>query len=489
MEQTTYKILVVDDEFGMREGVRRVLEPYGHNITTAQDGREAFEIISKNTFDLALIDLKLPDADGLEILDSIMKKDPLTVCIIITAYATLDTAVDATKRGAFDYLAKPFTADQLLVIVDKALDRRDLLLESDRLRQERDRSLLQLQYEQSRFKIIISCMTDGVIVTNRNNEVVLFNNEGSRFLKDAINVEPGTPLTDCSLSPDFIEMVQKAADPNEETHITGKEIKLEEEVWLANCAVLRDDKADFLGTVTVFRDITEMKELEKLKNSFISLVAHELRAPVAAIKGYLDIVIKKAAGDNQATYDNMLNRSRERATGLLNLIKDLLDMSRMDAGRTERKILTVDIKKQLADNADFLKVEMENRKIILNLELPDEDLKAKADPDELNHIMTNLLSNAVKYNKDEGSITVKAGRKGDRVFFQVTDTGIGMNKEDQEQLFRDFFRANNPQTRKQTGTGLGLAITKRMVEANFGTIEAESEPGVGSTFRVVLPGA
>lgn len=487
--ERNYKILVVDDEYGMREGVRRVLEPYGHYITTAQDGREAFDIISKNSFDLALIDLKLPDADGLEILDAIINKNPLTVCIIITAYATLDTAVDATKRGAFDYLAKPFTADQLLVIVDKGLDRRDLMLESDRLRQERDRSLLQLQYEQSRFKIIISCMTDGVIVTNRNGEVVLFNNEGSRFLKDPINVEPGTPLTDCSLSTDLLQLIQKAADPSDNTHITGKEIKLEEEVWLANCAVLRDDKADFLGTVTVFRDITEMKELEKLKNSFISLVAHELRAPVAAIKGYLDIVIKKAAGDNQATYDNMLVRSRERATGLLSLIKDLLDMSRMDAGRTERKILTVDIKKRLDDNTDFLKVEMENRKITLNMELPDEELKAKADPDELNHIMTNLLSNAVKYNKDEGTITVKAGRKGDRVFFSITDTGIGMSKEDQERLFQDFFRANNPQTRKQTGTGLGLAITRRMVEANFGTIEAESEPGVGSTFRVVLPGA
>ena len=487
--EKTYNIFVVDDEFGMREGVRRVLEPYGHNITTAEDGNQAYSLIEENTYDLALIDLKLPDADGLEILDSIIKKNPLTVCIIITAYATLDTAVDATKRGAFDYLAKPFTADQLLVVVDKALDRRDLLEESDKLRKERDRSLLLLQYEQSRFKTIISCMTDGVIITNRNNEIVLFNNVGSKFLVDPINLQLGAPLKEKSLSDELVKIVEKASNPDEETHIAGEEIALEDQVWLANCAVLRDENGDFLGTVTVFRDITEMKELEKMKTRFISLVAHELRAPIAAVKGYLDIVIKRAAGDNQATYDKMLERSRERSTSLLDLINDLLDMSRIDSGRIQRNIQTVNIKKILEDNAQFMKIEMEKRSIGLNIDLPEDELKVKADLKELNQVVTNLLSNAIKYNRDEGSITIKAGKKGDRVYFSVTDTGIGMSKEDQSHLFEEFFRANNPQTRKQTGTGLGLSITKRMVEANFGTIEADSEKGVGTTFRVILPSA
>jgi two-component system, OmpR family, phosphate regulon sensor histidine kinase PhoR len=94
--------------------------------------------------------------------------------------------------------------------------------------------------------------------------------------------------------------------------------------WLANCAVLRDEAGEFLGTVTVLRDITEIKEVEKIKSRFISLVAHELRAPVAAIKGYLDIILKRAAGDDQKVYDNMLERSRSRADGLLDLIQDLL---------------------------------------------------------------------------------------------------------------------------------------------------------------------
>lgn len=483
-----YNILVVDDEFGMREGVHRVLLPYGHNIVTAENGKQAFKLIAENNFDLALIDLKLPDASGLEILDEVNSKDPLTVCVIITAYATIDTAVDATKRGAFDYLAKPFTADQLLVVVDKALDRRDLLVEADNLRKERDLSLLELSVEKTRFKTIISCMTDGVIVTNRDGRVVLFNAAGSKFLKDYLNIEPGTPIDDCASSQDIIDMVKEVSASDSKTHMAGREINVNnKEVWLANCAPIRDEAEAFLGTVSVFRDITRMKELEKDKTRFLSLVAHELKAPVAAIKGFLDIVQNKAAGDNPEVYDNMLRRSSERAGGLISLINDLLDMNRLDTKKVERNIQSISLKLKLLDNLEFFKTEAEQRglKIINNIEK--ESLNVKADPDELNRIITNLLSNAIKYNKEEGSIIVSAGKKGDRVFFSIEDTGIGMSEAEQARLFEDFFRANNPLTRKQPGTGLGLAITRRMVEANFGRIEVDSQQGRGSKFTVILP--
>jgi two-component system, OmpR family, phosphate regulon sensor histidine kinase PhoR len=484
-----YDILIVDDEPGMREGIKRVISPYGHNITTASDGKEAFEVIKNKSFDLALLDLKLPDTDGLEILDAILNKDPLTVCVIITAYATLDTAVDATKRGAFDYLAKPFTADQVLMIVDKALDRRDLLIQADELRKERDLSLLELTREQTRFRTIISCMVDGVIVTNRNEQVVLFNNTGSVFLKKKGDTTPGSPVGDAVASPELLETVRKASEPGEDIRVTGKELEMDGKVWLTNCAVLRDEKGEFLGTVTVLRDITEIREIEKIKSRFISLVAHELRAPVAAIKGYLDIILKRAAGEDQKVYDNMLERSRSRADGLLDLIQDLLEMSRIDTKKVQRQIQPVDLNKSLIENLEFFKVEIEKKNLEVINEIPGKILKVMADPDELGRVITNLLSNAVKYNKDGGSVTISAGKKRGTIFFAITDTGIGMTDEEKARLFEDFFRANNPVTRKQPGTGLGLAITKRMVEANFGRIEVESESGKGSSFTVTLPSA
>ncbi|MCE1247939.1 MAG: response regulator [Firmicutes bacterium] len=482
-----YSILVVDDETGMREGVARILKPFGYEVFIAGDGKEASEIIEKETFDLALIDLKLPDTDGLTILDEILHKDPLVVCIIITAYATLDTAVSATKRGAFDYLAKPFTKDELLVIIDKALDRRDIIVEADKLRKERDRSLLELSHEQTRFKTIISCMTDGVIVTNRDNGIVLFNNAGSKFLDGYMDMEPGAPIADHIKHPDISEMISKAGEEGGNTHMQGKEIKQGDATWLANCGVLRDEEGEFLGTVTVFRDITEMKEVEKIKQRFISLVAHELKAPVAAIRGYLDIILKKAAGNDSAVYDNMMVRAKERADGLLDLIKDLLDMSRIDARKVERHIVPVRLADYIESNLEFLKFEIENRKITVKNNAAGLNLVVMADADELNRIITNLLSNAVKYNKDEGEIIIDAAKKGEMITFSIADTGIGMNEEDQSRLFEDFFRANNPQTRKQPGTGLGLAITRRMIESNNGRVEFESAVGKGTKFSIILP--
>jgi two-component system, OmpR family, phosphate regulon sensor histidine kinase PhoR len=484
-----YDILIVDDEPGMRDGIKRVLKPYGHNITTASDGKEAFEIIKNHSFDLALLDLKLPDADGLEILDAILTKDPLTVCVIITAYATLDTAVDATKRGAFDYLAKPFTADQVLMIIDKALDRRDLLVQADELRKERDLSLLELTREQTRFRTIISCMVDGVIVTNRNEQIVLANNTGSVFLEKNRGTIPGTPIDEAIASPDLLEIIKEASKPGEDVRVTGKELEMAGRNWLANCAVLRDENGETLGTVTVFRDITEIKEVEKIKSRFISLVAHELRAPVAAIKGYLDIVLKRAAGNDQKVYDNMLERSRSRADGLLDLIQDLLEMSRIDTRKVQRRIQPVDLNKSLRENLEFFNLEIEKQDLEVINELSDKTIEVMADPEELDRIIINLLSNAVKYNKDGGSVTISAGKNSGSVCFAIADTGIGMTEEEKARLFEDFFRANNPQTRKQPGTGLGLAITKRMVEANFGRIEVESKQGEGSKFTVTLPSA
>ncbi len=483
-----YDILVVDDELGMREGVRRVLGPYGHNVSTAQNCAEAMKLLDDGSFDLALLDMRLPDGDGLSILDVIKQQDPLTVCIMITAYATLDTAVDATKRGAFDYLAKPFTADQLLTVVDRALDRRDLLVEADILRQERDRSLLELSREKTRLGTIIRCMADGVIVTNRDGEIVLFNSRGSRFLKDHLTVTPGTPFREKAVSEDMVEMVETAGDPSLNREVAGREISLGEETHLANCATLRDEEGGFLGTVTVLRDISHIKELERAKARFVSMVTHDLRAPVAAIKGYLDIIVKKAAGNDPGVYDQMILRSRDRAEGLLDLIRDLLDMSRIDGGKVERQIGPVDLEELLRNNAEFFKNDAQARDLSIILDLPDTELTASADTDELNRIITNLLSNAIKYNRPGGTITITAGSLKDQVQFSVEDTGIGMTPQEQERLFEDFYRAANPQARKQTGTGLGLAITRRLVEANFGRIDVDSSWQKGTKFTVTLPG-
>ncbi|MDH7500758.1 MAG: response regulator, partial [candidate division NC10 bacterium] len=168
-------ILVVDDERSIRLGCHEILTKAGHQTDMAEDGLQGQSLIRSNRYDLILLDLKMPGLGGLELLEEIRRIDPEIVTIIITGYATIETAVEAIKKGAYDYIPKPFTPDALRRIVDRGLERRRLALEAAHLRQERERSLLEVAQERSQTRTIIQCMADGVLVANRQGQLVLFN--------------------------------------------------------------------------------------------------------------------------------------------------------------------------------------------------------------------------------------------------------------------------------------------------------------------------
>jgi two-component system phosphate regulon sensor histidine kinase PhoR len=156
-----HTVLVVDDEVGIRKGCQRVLSADNHTVLVAETAEEALLILGRQPdVDLALVDLKLPGMGGLEFLSEVAARYPETVCVVITAYATLETAVEATKRGAYDFLTKPFTPDELIRVSNKALERAHLLRERNRLQAERELRLLELATEQSRLRTIINCMAD-----------------------------------------------------------------------------------------------------------------------------------------------------------------------------------------------------------------------------------------------------------------------------------------------------------------------------------------
>ncbi len=173
MSKRPGRVLVVDDEPGMREGCRRILLPEGHTVTTVASGEEALRVMAPGAFDLALVDLKMPGMSGMELLPRLREADPDFVCVMCTAYATLETAVQATKGGAYDYVPKPFTPDELIGVVDRALEVQWLTREAARLREEAERNLLLVAGEQSRTRTIIQNMADGVLVTNREGKLAL----------------------------------------------------------------------------------------------------------------------------------------------------------------------------------------------------------------------------------------------------------------------------------------------------------------------------
>lgn len=367
------KVLVVDDEPGIRSGVVRILkkftigfpfmeEDFSFEILEAETGEMALEIIENEGADIVLLDNKLPGIQGIEVLEKISKKRIDTAVMMITSYASLDIAVKATNFGAYNFVPKPFTPDEL-----------------------------------------------------------------------------------------------KSSIENISKHL-------------------------FLKRMTL-----RMKEEGKqIRFQFLSVLSHELKSPLNAIEGYLKIMEEKQAGENINDYMSMIDRSLVRIKGMRNLIIDMLDLTRLESGKKKRSLEKVDINKLANLAVDTIKPMAIQHNITINSSI-DSEISIEADHDELEIIFNNLLSNAVKYNRDGGKVTINIIKNEGNITMTVSDTGIGISKDDLPKLFEEFSRIKNSDTRNITGTGLGLSITKKMVELYNGTINVDSKPNFGTTFTVVLP--
>jgi hypothetical protein len=366
-------ILVVDDEPGMRLGVARALRDYvvhvkdldcevGFDVDQAQSGEVAMEKIQENAPDILLLDYKLPGMDGLDILEKtahLQGEQMLTV--MITAYASLETAITATKRGAYDFLAKPFTPQELKGCIQKTAGR--------------------------------------LVVTRQARQLA--------------------------------------------------------------------------------------EERRKVRFQFISVVAHELKAPLAAIEGYLQIMRDKTVGETIDAYEPMVQRSMVRLEGMRKLILDLLDMTRIESGSKKRQFEQVDLVELARQSIETVTPSAQQKDVSIELS-GDTAVEMQGDRGELEIILNNLLSNAVKYNRDGGKVDILIEQTDGQALLKVSDTGIGMSQEEADKLFGEFVRIKNEKTRNIMGSGLGLSIVKKLVQMYEGSVEVQSAPDEGTTFTVLL---
>ena len=228
-----------------------------------------------------------------------------------------------------------------------------------------------------------------------------------------------------------------------------------------------------------------IEEANRLKTEFVSMVSHELRTPLTSIQGYAELLLEdeRIAGEQRES----LTLVKKNSGRLLGLINDLLDLSRMEAGRLDLHRTSLDLAHLIPEVAGTLRPLIEAKRQRLRLDLGDALPPVWADADRVTQILTNLISNAHKYTLVEGSITVAARRDDGFVRVDVSDTGIGLSPEDQAQLFTKFFRAHDRSSQAGGGTGLGLVITRSLVELHGGRITVSSAAGRGSTFTFFLP--
>jgi signal transduction histidine kinase len=228
-------------------------------------------------------------------------------------------------------------------------------------------------------------------------------------------------------------------------------------------------------------------EKRQVRFQFISVLGHELKAPLAAVEGFLQILKDGAAGNDPAITARVIDRALTRTEGMRKLIVDLLNLTRIESGQRRRELVDVDLREAALASIETVSAGAKERGITVALHAPDH-APLVADRTELEIIFNNLVSNAVKYNRDGGQVhvTIEPGAEGRGWCIRVADTGIGLTPDDQPKLFAEFVRIKNEQTRHIAGTGLGLSTVRKIAQLYGGDAVVQSESGVGSTFTVTL---
>ena len=352
------------------------------------------------------------------------------------------------------------------------------------------------QVEASKSQAILESVADGVMVSDAAGEIILFNAAAERTLDLRRGEMLGRPVSD--LTGLYGAGAQRwadamgtwIADPSsyEEGEFLEERIEVENKVVSIHLSPVTHGD-EFLGLVSVFRDITREVEVDRIKSEFVSTVSHELRTPMTSIKGYADLLLMGAAGSLSQEQRRFLDIIRNNADRLSLLVNDLLDISRIEQSRVELAIRDVDLRDAIEDVLASVegRFSSEDKLVSITAEVPDDLPTVEADYERVTHILVNIVTNAYQYTPEGGSVTISAQQQEDGVRVDVADTGIGIAPEDQERIFERFYRGEHSLVMSAAGTGLGLSIVQQLVEMHFGRLWFESELGKGTTFSVLFP--
>jgi two-component system phosphate regulon sensor histidine kinase PhoR len=477
-ETSRIKILVVDDEPRIRDACRMVLSEEGFDVALAADGKQGLEMIQKDHYDIILVDLMMPVLSGFEVLAHVKERHPDTVVIVITGYATVEHSVSAMKQGAFDFIPKPFTPDQLRMVVAKAI--------------KYNRALQDISDTNSRLRVLVNRLTDGVMATDCDSHVVLANPTFLHMI--GYHGEPvlGKSVEEIKVGEQLRNLITQAlATPTDTFKEITEELTLEtgetKRIFNAKCAPFPGRAGFNIGTITVLNDITAIKEMEQMKSDFVSMVSHEVRSPMNSLLMQIKVILDGLAGDISEKQREILERASGKILALSDMVSELLDLSKIESGLINSEKEAVNMVYLLTEQVAFHSPGAGEKNISIDLQLADELPPVLANQRSMDEVLTNLITNAIKYSPENSNVCVAASVENEYLSISVQDNGFGIPKEDLESVFTRFYRVKDANTRTVLGTGLGLAIVKSIIEAHHGSIKVASTLGSGSTFTILLP--
>lgn len=474
------KILVVDDEKVIREGCYEVLTQEGYEVILAERGNHGLKMIEKEHFDIILLDLMMPGLSGFDVLSHVKALHPDTSVIVITGYATVENSIEAMKKGAFDFIPKPFSPDQLRVVVSKAI--------------EYTRTLQDIANEKSRMRVLINHLASGVMITDNQKRAALANPAFLKMMDYHGGSVIGRPVTEFIKDEKLNLMIDQALSmPDDELVELSEEMNLgvegeKEGIFIgARCVPFRDRLGRTLGAVTMLHDITTLKKMDQLKSDFVSMVAHEIRSPMNSVLAQLKVILDGLAGDLTEKQQEILGRASDKIKSLSDLSTELLDLARIESGLITQEKENLNMVELLTEQVSFHQAKAQEKEIRLELEPVPELPPLLGNRQNMEEILSNLITNSINYTPNGGRVSVSATVKNDYLSISVSDTGFGIPKDDLDRIFDRFYRVKNEKTRFITGTGLGLPIVKSIVDAHNGMIDVKSEPDKGTTFDIRIP--
>lgn len=498
MEPTIIKALLVEDNPGDARLLRETLKEAASTkstrvqLTEVQRLSQALERLREETYDVILMDLGLPDSHGLNAIIQTREQAPEAAIVVLTGMEDEALALEALRQGAQDYLAKTQINPQLLVrSMSYAIERKRGEEQIRKLNEDLERRVFQRTTE---LEAIQASMTEGLVALNDQGQIVTFNQAAANFSGLKAEQVLGRPA-EVVLS-EFSPAIENQEAVKVFQQILDGTVELPTSV---DVALLRPQKRDLVSTVfpiplgltgqrmigLLIRDVTQERDLERRRDAFISVASHELRTPITTVMGFSELLLRRKVP--QATRQEWLELIHRESMKITAIVDDLLNISRIQAGKLRTNMERVSLREVAEETLVNIRHLTERHEFLIDI--PQDIPSIWGDRGKSCEVFVNLLDNAIKYSPMGGLITVSArfGRDHEWVEVSVSDQGIGISPEDQENLFSTFHRVRRPETEGISGTGLGMYIVKAMVELMRGEVWLKSELNRGTTVYFSLP--
>ncbi|MFC1909275.1 ATP-binding protein [Chloroflexota bacterium] len=528
-------ILVVDDDLDFLVVIRRILEAKGFEVATAPAAAEAISRARERFYQVAILDISLPDTDGTELLSVILELHPDIIAIMLTGYSSVQNAMQSLNRGAFAYLEKPLDPEHLLSVISQGLEKQRLVFENRDLMEEleqrnRDTGIL-LDVSQAVAQsldlqqIIDSALEKVVRSMDVNASHVHIAENGRLVLKgysgfttpiaEGVNLDiddgiiarvfqQAEPIVVASLADDAEPTLATLARDGYRSYAGVPLMILGESIGIIGIATtserhFTDQEMELLTAIgkeisiavqnsQLYEEASSaraLRKLDALRTELLANVSHELRTPLAVIKGSASSLLQPDVSFDEQDWRDFLQSIDKDADRLNRLVDDLLMMSRLEAGALEVSKERRSLDQVVAAVQDQLeKLAVSHQ---LQIDLPPDVPPVVVDEGRIGEVLINLVENATKYAEEDTRISLTASPNSGDVIVSVSDEGAGIPAELHEKVFDRFYQVENRKKGNRMGTGLGLAICRGIVEAHGGKIWVESEARKGSRFSFSLP--